>query len=36
VISISAGVQNLHRDLAAIGVHGIGDDAVLGDLPWKR
>ena len=36
VIRIAAGVQDLHPDLAAGRVHGVGDDAMLGHLPRKR
>ena len=31
-VGVAAGVQDLHRDLAAFGMHGIGDDAVVGDV----
>jgi hypothetical protein len=35
VVGVAAGVQDLQADLAAGGMHGVGDDAVLAHLPGE-
>ncbi len=36
MVGVAARVQDLQRDLAALPVHGVGDDAVLRHLPRER
>ena len=35
MVAVAPGVQNLQRDLAAFGMDGVGNEAMLADLPRK-